>query len=454
MEKLGKVLTYFVIVCSPYLVFGEVSKSDLAKVREIIGEKNAYVLDMYRDEPAYNQYLRTFLNSESSRELTVREKAPNYSKLRQRYLSEGIRLNFKGFSTPKLKAARAPASVQGKEKLAYKLPQFLGLTFFKRSDLSLMCDRVVEKAIALGAEGVALFYPVHFSGGNSKTFSMPKNPIYGKDYFYETAQAPDQKEFFRCVDKILESNLKINYVPHLESISSLSSSGESEWRMYSGIPLDQYYYYYSFSPILEYLRSSKSRAKLSERLLVTFAAEIDNMVMGHPAMANKIVQNLRSDLKSFSKKKIPIMLNTNGDFYHLWKIPQANPEDISCKELGNLFDAIDYVSPSMYGDKGHFSEEKNKLNISSTLSQFYKSFDESIPQRCRYITKKFKKLKIGFGEFALDPDKNHHYGDILDKPSVVEFVYYWNHSKWDHLMVHPGEKKSSIHRLRKQLISK
>lgn len=452
MEKVRGVL-FIVVSLFSFVAISDGNKLNIEDLKKLVGKENSYVLDLYEDNPSNNTYLLDMLEQEKKRNKISREKISKYSKLRRNYLAYGMKLKFE--QNKKKGPSRSIASVdvvETKEKLIYKVPQYLGLTFFKRNDLSGMCHRIVQQAKSLSAEGIAFFYPVHFSGGNSKGFSMPANPKYGKDYAYETAQSPDNKVLFDCLDKILESGLKINYVPHLESISSLTSSGTQEWRMYSGIPLDDYYYYYSFSPLFNYLKSSKKRKKLAQKLLVTFGAEIDNMVLGHPKSANKIVKDLREELLTVTTKKIPILLNTNGDFYHMWKIPQAKKSELNCSELDTLISSLDYVSPSMYGDKGHFKRKDNRLSINQTLEEYYTQFKNMLPKRCYYLEKKLRKISIGFGEFALDPTRKQNYVDILKSPGRVKFVQYWNHSKWDHLAVYPKNKALNL-KIRQQLIS-
>lgn len=432
---------------------GEGGKLDLEELKKFVGTKHAYILGMYKNNPSLSNshFLRETLEKEKLHKKTVREKGAEYSALRHSYIVDGIKLKLENSQQ-----SRSIASIEENkaEKLIYKIPQYLGLTFFKRNDLKRTCYTIVKQARDLKAEGVAFFYPVHYSGGNSKDFFMPSNPKYGRDFAYETAQSPDKKALFKCLDRILESGLKINYIPHLESISSLASGGSQEWRMYSGIPLDDYYYYYSFNPLMQYLKSSKKREKLVDKLFVTFGAEIDNMVIGKPRSALKVVKQLRKDLAVHSgvKRKVPILLNTNGDFYHMWKIPQAVRADLSCTDLRELFRSIDYISPSMYGDKGHFKQKNNRLSLNETLEQYYKQFKSILPAKCQYVEKDFRSVDIGFGEFALDPSLKQNYADILKEPGRVKFVQYWNHSKWDHLGVYP-ENKAIGQKVRKQLVT-
>ena len=449
MKKIGIVTFLAFIISFSFVAIGGGAKLNLRDLEALIGKDGAYLLGMYEDTPSNNEYLINLINDEKKHRKTSREVSQEYVEIRRRYIIDGIKLKLE-----ESKASRSIASVEesSKEKLIYKVPQYLGLTFFKRNDLNRMCAQVVKKAKSLGAEGIAFFYPVHFSGGNSEKFFMPANPIYGRDYRYENAQAPGKTALFECLDNILKNKLKVNYIPHLESISSLASSGKKEWRMYSGIPLDEYYYYYSFGHLIRYMKSSKKRKQLAKKLLVTIGAEIDNMVLGHPKDTLGTIKQLKSDLASLTKTKVPIMLNTNGDFYHMWKIPQAQKDKLNCSDLESLIGKIDYLSPSMYGDKGHFKTKASRLSLSETLEQYYTQFENSLPRKCKYVAKSFRKVDIGFGEFALDPSLKQNYADILKNPGPVKFVQYWNHSKWDHLAIYP-ENRLLNQKARKQLIS-
>jgi hypothetical protein len=278
---------------------------------------------------------------------------------------------------------------------------------------------------------------------------MSANPVYGRDFRYEMAQLPKEKNVHECLDYITENQLKINYVPHLESISSLASSGSTEWRMYSGIPLDSNYYKNAFGPLLRYINKSSSKNKFMNNLKITFAAEIDNMVFGKAKDSIKIIQDLKSDLKRISKIKVPILLNTNGDFFHMWKIPQVDKKLVKCEDIRDLLLSVDTLSPSMYGEKGHFQFINKKISINKTIDHYTNSLLSSLPQACRKNLKFVKSLEVGFGEFALDMNKNQRYSDVFTDSEKLKYVQYWNHSKWDHI----GLLETPVKSTSKQLIN-
>lgn len=407
----------------------------------IIGAENSFVFDHYKENKSNDAFIKKVILTEQKHRPTFREEEKSYRKLRRSYLAHSLYQHFKSNEN-----SRSIASTKKNRslKLKYKLPQFLGLIFFKKNEVSKVCKKVVDKAVGMGAKGIAFFYPVHYSGGNSDTEFMPKNPVYGRDYKYEYAQAPIEKNVFKCLDYIVEKKLEINWVPHLESIVSLESSGRSEWRMYSGIPLDHHYYINSFGPLLSYIKNSDNKKKFLSSLSITFAAEIDNMAIGRPEDSIRIIDNLNRQMKRYTFREIPMLLNTNGDFFHLWKIPQVNKATINCNVISKLFSKIDILSPSMYGDKGHFKQavKSKQLSVENTLKTYKSRLSNSVPKRCKTARSKITSIEVGFGEFALDLSKDQKYQDILINSGKIKYVQYWNHSAWDHLGVVTDSKES------------
>ena len=331
-------------------------------------------------------------------------------------------------------ASRRVASIP-KIKKRQNVKQNAGLIYFKKGDMRKDCTTHVDTIKAMGFDGVVLFYPVHFSGGNSKTYKMPKDPVYGKHYRYEVANRPTTDEFEKCLDHISRNGLNLNFAPHLESIKTLVSPDESEWRLQSGIPINREYYQTSFSPLIEYLKKSDNFKDGS--LSVTVFSEIDPMVLSAPKASVEVIKNLKIDLRSVKTKRVEIIYNTNGDFYNGWDLPQAARVS-SCHYLKKLLTKVDTIAPSIYGDRGHVSHEKNSGHATSrvTIKAFKERMNKKLGELCnrqRYLVRVDDK-RIGFGEFALDPKNKKQSYDVFlrDKSANPSFVNYWNHSEWDH----------------------
>jgi len=422
------------------LVYAKLDSSTHAKIIEIIGAHYRYVLDQVTDDRETQQFLQFILQQEAKNTPLERDDTPEYKELRRGYLARSIQMHVA--LKHKNSASRKPASAfsdftdRSSQKLKYHSPsQYLGLIVFKKDEMQDRCQRVVDRAIKIGAHGIAFYYPVHYSGGNSSNYKMPPNPVFNKHYRYEYGQLPIQKHIDDCLDLIVKHKLKLSYVPHLESISLIENASVEEWRMYSGIPLDEHYYQAAFGPLIKYLAKSSKHKFNANNLAVTLAAEIDTMVITRPREALKVITNLEEDFSRYKLYNIPLYFNTNGDFYHAWDIPQV-PKQVACKDLTKLFYKIDYFAPSMYGDKQHFVIEKNKLSLDKTIDRYYKNFQRKLLELCPQEKIQVNKIPIGFGEFALDlKDNRQKYGDVLDRPKKIKFVQYWSHSKWDHLGV-------------------
>ena len=135
--------------------------------------KFAYEVDYFGEE----SFRRLSLDSG---EVDRLRKEPGYRETYQRYLAYGAKAQIEE------KLTRAPASVPSvtdkAEAFVFPVSQNLGLIAFKRGDLKAACPKVVQAAKALGADRIAYYHPVHFSGGNSKNYRMPERPEYGVHY--------------------------------------------------------------------------------------------------------------------------------------------------------------------------------------------------------------------------------------------------------------------------------
>lgn len=378
-------------------------------------------------------------------------KDPGYRDLYQRYLAYGVKSQLEKAN------GRFPASVEKTQEsasLALSAKQNLGLVAFKRGDLAKACPLIVEKAKAYGVDRIAYFHPVHFSGGNSENYKMPKNPVYGVHWRYEVANNFSQEEFEKCMNMIADAGLKLHYIPHLESIAALVDSSKDEWRMLSGIPIDDWYFHHSFGPLLTYLKKFPQSFRKNGDLDFTLAAEIDPMVIVHARKVMAGMAWLKSQLTTFGSQGARYFINTNGDFYH--GLDLISKKDVSCTDVSSLISRVDGLTPSMYGDKGHLIKKDNKLDLNATISSYKNSLMTHLGKLCpeekKSISEIVEKTAIGFGEFAVDEkDPEQSYTDILQNANQsILFVQYWNYGKWDHLgILSDGDK-----RLKKELLMK
>ncbi len=339
-----------------------------------------------------------------------------------------------------LEPKRYPASIAESKSFTpfrYQVPQSIGLIAFKRGELKAICENVVDAAKKLGASSISYYHPVHFAGGSSSNYKMPLKAKYGEHWRYESGLNFTKKEFQDCMNLISESGIKLHYIPHLESITSLiDHNDESEWRLLSGIPIDDQYFQHSFAPLINYLKKFPKAFREKGKLSFTLAAEIDPMVFSYARKIRNGKNWLSSELLKLGITGQKYFINTNGDFNHGKEI--VNERGFQCNEIIDLFKSIDGITPSMYGDKGHLhTDEHGKLSIKWTVKHFRERLSNQLLSLCpknKEVIYLVEKIPLGFGEFAILANSTQSYKDILkDAQSELMFVQYWSHGKWDHL---------------------
>ncbi len=409
---------------------------DKTRILEDLGPYS-YEVDYFSEES-----FRTLTYDQGLVERTLLE--PGYQSIYQRYLAYGVKAQ--------LESSRAPSSEAREftqQRFVYPVPQHLGIIAFKRGELSATCPKVVAAAKALGSQTIAYYHPVHFSGGNSKSYKMPKHPTYGKHWRFETTLHFSQAEFEACLDLIDREKLRLHYVPHLEGVKAMVDAGtEEDWRLVSGIPIDDHYFHHGFGPLLTYL-TKKPRAFTSGPLLLTLAAELDPMVFSYARKVRAGQAWLEAELKRLARPPAQFYLNTNGDFFHGKDLTAERGHD--CAELKRLLAGLHGLTPSMYGDKGHFEKtEGGHLSLPKTLEAYRARFRERLRELCPKapdVNEVIDSKPLGFGEFALDPE-TQSYGDVLKDAKDLLFVQYWTHGRWDHL----GVLEAGSARARRELL--
>lgn len=346
------------------------------------------------------------------------------------------------------KSYRSPASVDDATEVdefdLYKIrefknvSQFAGLIYFKKGDMAKLCEKQVSSAKKLGFKGVSLFYPVHFSGGNSEQYNMPSEPLHGRHYRFEELNRPNRSELYNCLNVISKNKLNLQFIPHLESVKTLVDPENSEWRLKSGIPLDDFYYESAFGQFLDYLELTKNFSKEGD-LMVTAFSEIDPMVLSYPKRSLSIVKKLKKDVFDRLGYKPKVSYNTNGDFYNGWDLPQSKQVS-SCFYLKELIEEVDYISPSIYGDRGHVGFNNSMATYTDTKALFSKRMNKKLNELCNNKNYKISiaSKRISLGEFALDQtSKMQSYTKFFNNKEAI-IVTYWNHNKWDHHALYDG----------------
>ncbi len=376
---------------------------------------------------------------QKNNKLEVDRKIASYQKQRQIYLVQAIKAELNSNLAKEKESARSPASANQAKAQKWRLKfdqvdQFAGLIFFKKGELAQKCASFAQQSKEMGFKGIAFFYPVHFSGGNLDNYQMPVIPKYGHHYQFEHYVAPTHNEIEECLKLINKLKLKLHYVPHLESIRTLNSHGDGDWRLLSGIPLDDHYLQAAFGPLIRFLHRNPNAFK-KDPLLITLAAEVDPIALTSPEnllqLKNKLEQNLNKT------RKLKFFLNTNGDFYNGWNMRQVANKKVNCQKLNQLFKELSALSPSIYGDKGHIAfNQLGLVDYQATKKQYQTKLKQKLSHLCPKNTPRFEHLKVNLGEFALDLNDNkqkyeHFFKSI--KKNQVDFIQYWNHSIWDHI---------------------
>lgn len=306
---------------------------------------------------------------------------------------------------------------------------------FRPGDLNYKCNSIVHKAVNMGFNKVTLFYPIPYAGGHNKGYFTKKDeyPKYNEDYKFEDIGLISKEELFSCLDVIDKANLKLNWVPHLESIVTLNSFFESEWRIFSEIPHDEYYYERAYTPLLKYLELNPKA--FNKRLKVSLSAESELGLFRYPKKSLETQQKLKEELLRL-KKDFEITLNTNGDFYHIQSLENLMTKN-KCEDLKELLTNIDRLSPTMYEEHKHIIDG----SFVKSRKNYLKNFMGSLKKMCPKQNFSFLKRKnFSIGEFHLvktDENKNYvTFQEELDEYATSNKdphinATFWNLKIWD-----------------------
>ncbi len=403
----------------------------------------AYEIDYFADEDflaSQNEFKKIF-DGIKKRELLVREigNSAEYRVL-ERYYAYAFK---QILDRKKLDKNQATTNFRLPSSVPKSCPQNKKMSFslipFKRGDLLANCKSLVDEGVSLGFKKISLFYPVHYSGGNSKDrYYMSEIPQYGKEYFYEIANNITKEELHACLKYIDHKKLDLNYIPHLESVKNVSGFDEKEWRNLSGIPIDDIYAQASFGQLIEILYEDKELFR-KQRIQLTISGENDPMFLMFPEKSFRITQKIKNDFKILNISP-QIVWNSNGDFIHGFDIPQVKKIMPNCDSIEELLLSMDGITPSIYGEHNHVAADLNKkVSVALTIKNYKERLKNKLSELCP--NKKFisvDKMKIGFGEFALDLENtDHKYSDILVEinKGSSDFIglNFWNIEKWNHI---------------------
>ena len=109
-------------------------------------------------------------------------------------------------------------------------------------------------------------------------------------YTLGTFGGPFPGELERCIQKINEADLDLNFVPHLEYKQTMISSGESRWRNDARIPLDDKLYYdAAYSELFRVIEKNGFRGKVD----ISLAAEIDKTIFKDPTKTLSLISKIK-----------------------------------------------------------------------------------------------------------------------------------------------------------------
>lgn len=338
------------------------------------------------------------------------------------------------YAKPSGPTQRRPASVAhafsgGVTPLPYVVPSLIA---FRPGDIRERCPEVKEHARLLGARWVTFFYPLPYSGANRPQRFMSSHPIVGKDWRIERMGQPALEETEQCLVSLWKAGLEINWVPHLESVRQLGDPLQPEWRLLSGIPLDQHYFDEAFRPLRETLRRHPGLVK-DRPLRVTLAAEIDPMVFASGDYLAKATPSLQRQLQTLGVRP-ELVWNSNGDFLNGLDLPQAKAPQ--CAGLHSWMGQLHRLAPSIYAEHGQMAEDKGRPHLALTKERFLKNLKARLQTLCPdgAWSERVTALKFSFGEFALKANQSAYplVWPQLGPQGAVEDVTLWNEGIWDH----------------------
>lgn len=431
------------------------------KQGKVISEEARYLLDMYmkgKFDPFPSLYDSV---SESEFQKKIEEVfgfSPKSFPPSQNYQREDyMKLSFQRL----VDYSRSQRSVEKKIKLPkaqFECPDFSktispSIVPFKGGDLERICQDRISQIKRLGSRSVTLFFPVHMQSGRCDSTKLEGKTPKDRGYTLGLAGGIFPGELERCMKKIDEAGLNLNFVPHLEYMQTMTSKGESAWRMTTCAPTDdELYYEAAYKDLFDIISKNGFKGEVD----ISIAAEIDRSIFNRPEKTLALIKKIKRK-KSDLGIKGKVTWNPNGDFHH------STSGDKICenpKVLKSILDSIDVISPSIYEEHGHIAYGSDKKpNYKATKEKFLRTlFDskdffsdcsehsKSVKNQIKRIKKDYKKKfreNFSIGEFALGSSgiykskgesSEEHYGDFIlqaqrDNPEGI--ITLWNSGNWD-----------------------
>jgi hypothetical protein len=335
------------------------------------------------------------------------------------------------------------------------------LLLYKTSDFSKKCKNHVDYYRQLGHKRISIVPQIPFSG------SIEDGVIessYGEFIRYETIGAVTAEELDNCLTYIARSSISINYVPHLESIRTITGTDELIWRYNMVTPLSHIkdkenqdiYFEMAFRPIIDFLNKNSDKDIGITR--ITVSSETDPAFLYFPEASRYIIDKLVKELK-IPRNRYEIVWNSNGDFIHKTSDENLKAYSINCQLLEDIIENIDRIAPSMYENYNHIKpygltekpdfavtrdyflqkELKERL-IFNIINQCAISSDDKQVLKDRLsslIDDKFKR-NFSFGELSLatdDKGRGRYYADFLaqmsEQSSGDATIWTDNNPEWD-----------------------
>ena len=421
-----------------------------------LSPSNASLLASYRtqvNDPGFNNLLLREWSCDRIANAAQRRPGLNCTpdNEAQRYGDERFRYYMRGFQhqaeerarTPNYHLSAPPRRVTSCASGASAPNYQFSLTPFKKGDLDSTCKNQVDNGVAGGFQKVTLFFPIHYSGGNTGGNPYGPAPVRdmreGWDYRYEDADGISEAELSRCLEYINRAGLQVNFVPHQESIVTMNSQGESEWRIHGNVPVNNEYYNHAYGPLLHYLQAHPDQAR-GQNIRVAAAAELDPSFIGNTRASLDMMRRLRREMTATGA--VPeISWMPNGDFHNGWTPISTNHLD--CSAMADLLREVDRIAPSLYQEYGHVtnssgsSDQGAAVSFTATKEHFFAGMTERFrtlcPSRANELARIARARKFSVGEFALTGGSYTDFSAQMRAAGGSDTdATFWSSGNWDH----------------------
>lgn len=192
-------------------------------------------------------------------------------------------------------------------------------------ELDELCYRSLSKARSLGFRGVALSPTFYFSTKQQKIYSPKKGVRSG--------------EISRCLDIALHQGFQIYYKPHINAPTF------EPWRAYFEVIPDQTFLHAVYGEFWSWIKKNSAKIKkLSRPVHVLMATELETSVIRYPQYWLMAVKQNKMKVKQLGLDSI-VSIGWVPNWGALENLKLKN-----CSIYSQIFNHVDYVSPTLYGD--------------------------------------------------------------------------------------------------------